>query len=227
MNGLRFPAPVQTDLSFEVDEVHFYVDGALVQANWFAPLAEPLSTQRLTRSGVSVGRIHTLTVVAVPLIGAPVEIGNYRLLIRRLPVIPRVQFFPLVFRKRTHLVGFQLRGIQPRSRVMAWGRGFRSKSRNRPLPLRLVKRGKSSRTYRVPGGLGWRRGSQPHLVFSISPPEDSERHGYPVRGRIVTGILRTDRAEDTRVRRTDGWKRCSEELSRGRRPPRRVSCERL
>jgi len=223
MNGLPFALGLP-ELPAETDEVRFEVDGNVVQVNSFEPFEDPISTRRLTRQGVSLDTVHSLTVSAVSFFEAAVVLGHYKLLIHALPVIQPVNVYPLVIRKRTTLVGFQLHGIGKSARVKAWGHGFRHTPANRPLPLRLIKRGKSSRTYRAPDGLEWRHGSRPRLIFSISPPLSRTKHGYPIRGRIFTGVLKTDDRGDTAIRHTDDWNRCSEELSRGKRPPRRVSC---
>lgn len=204
----------------DTEAVRFEVDGVPVLTDDFAPYGDHIPTKRFDRLGISVGTVHTFTITALPFISDPVKVADYHLLIHPLAVIPRVHVYPLVFKGRTHLVGFQLHGIPRQAQVMAWGRGFRSTRANYPLPLRRTKLGDSSRTYLVPGGLDWRRGSRPHLTFSIVPP-----YSYPeTRGRIYTGVLKTDRAGNTGIRHLGDWDSCASYLSNGHRPPRKVSC---
>jgi hypothetical protein len=210
---LVFPTPPE-----DSEGVRIEVDGTPVLTDDFPPYADRIVTKRFDRLGISLETVHAFTVSAVPFFGDPVALAQYHLLIHPLPVIPRVHVYPLVLKGRTHLVGFQLLGIPRKAQVMAWGRGFRSTRGNYPLPLRRTKVGDSSRTYLVPGGLDWRRGSRPRLIFSIVPTD------LETRGRIYTGLLKTDRAGNTRIHHIDDWDSCASYASNGHRPPRKVSC---
>lgn len=210
-----------------VDEVRIDVAGQPVKTLDFPPFdAAVIPTKNFERRGIAVGVIHPFTISTVQFPGAPVEVAEYSLLIRPLPVIRRVHVRPLVIENRTSLVGFQLRGISRGTQVRAWGRGFRNTSSRRPLPLFLMKIGPSSRTYVVPGRLDWAPRSRPHVTFSLVPRFGTLRNGFSVLGRIFTGVLKTNRTGDTSIRQTNPWRYCSSELTRDERnrPPRRRSC---
>lgn len=208
----------------EFDEVRIAVDEETIQTDVFAPFGEYIPTRRFDRLGFELEVEHQLTERAYSFDERELASATYRLFIHPVPVIPRVHIYPMVVRKQTRLVGFQLRGIPRGARVLAWGHGFSYHRGKAPVPLRRRKVGDSSRTYVVPGGLFWRRHSHPHVIFSIGPPPGEVRFGFQPRGRLFTGVLRTRRNGDTAIRQTDGWKRCTYELTTGGRPPRKVSC---
>lgn len=223
-NGISFSVALP-ELPIDIDAVRFEVGGIVAQTNEFEPFLEPINTRRLVRRGVSLDDVHAFKVLAIPIFGTPTLIGDYKLQIHELPVIRRVHVYPIVFRKRQRLAGFQLRGIARGSRVKAWAQGLRLTRGNYPLPLKLVKRRRSSRTYRVPGGYEWLRERRPRLIFSIVPPLGKSRYGIPFRGRIYIGRLKTDRSGDTVIRHLDDWDLCTDFLTRrGNRPPRKQSC---
>ena len=208
-----------------LDEVRFAVDGKPIQTDHFAPFGDFISTKRFDHIGFALEAEHTLTATAIDFFSeTETEIGRFPLVVHALPVIPRVHVYPLVFADRTQLVGFQLRGISRGGRVRAWGRGFVHGNAWSPLPLRIRKRGESSRTYVAPGGLAWVPWSHPHVIFSIAPRRGAHRYGFAPRGRLFAGVLRTKRNGDTGIRQTDGWKRCTYMLSWDDKPPPKVSC---
>jgi len=208
----------------EIDEVRVAVDGRSIQTDDFPPFEDIISTRRFDRLGFQLEVEHTLTQKAFTFDGTEVASADYALFIHPLPVIPRVHVFPMVVKKRTHLVGFQLRGIRQGSPVRAWGHGFIDGHGLFAIPLRLRKALPTSRTYVVPGGLSWHRGNHPHLIFSIGSPRGELEFGFQPRGRVFTGFLRTKRNGDTAIRQTDRWKRCAYNLTHDGRPPQRASC---
>ncbi|HEU4738615.1 MAG TPA: hypothetical protein VFS54_05980 [Solirubrobacterales bacterium] len=211
--------------SREIDEVRVTIDGRAIQTDHFAPYEDLISTRRFDRLGFQLEVEHTITQEAFNFFDEEaIASASYPLVIHALPVIPRVHVYPMVVKKQTHLVGFQLRGIARGSRVMAWGHGFLGRRGRFEVPLRPRKIGDSSRTYVVPAGLQWRRHSHPHLIFSFGAPPGEVKYRFQPRGRIFTGVLRTKRNGDTAIRQTDGWKRCAWNLSEAGRPPRRASC---
>ncbi|MGN6202235.1 MAG: hypothetical protein ACTHNY_07515 [Solirubrobacterales bacterium] len=223
VRGMPISLPPLNNTS-EYNEVRIAIDGRTIQTDDFAPFGEYIPTRRFDHLGFELEVEHQLTETGYNFNDEVLASASYPLFIHPLPVIRRVHIYPLVVKKRTHLVGFQLRGIERRARVMAWGHGFRRRQGDPQIPLRRRKTGDSSRTYVVPGGLSWRRHSHPHVTFSISPPPSQTRFGFQPRGRLFTGVLRTQRNGDTSLKQTDGWKRCTYELSTQGRPPRRASC---
>jgi hypothetical protein len=208
-----------------LDEVEFAIDGKRFQTDHFAPFGDYIPTRRFDRLGFALEVEHTLTASSVDFFTEQrTELARHPLFIHPMPVIPRVHVFPMVVKKQTRLVGFQLRGIARGSRVKAWGRGFLRRGGRFELPLRRRKIGPTSRTYVVPGGLLWRRHSHPQIIFSIGPPPGETKFGFQPRGRIFIGVLRTKRNGDTGIRQTDRWQRCALSLSRNGGPPRRASC---
>jgi hypothetical protein len=209
----------------EVDHVRFAIDNQTVETNDFPSEPEVIETRRLfDRLGLELEVEHTLTETSYDWLNVALASASYRLVVHPLPLIRRVHVFPLVVAKHTHLVGFQLRGIMLGAHVKAWVRGFLDQGGSSRLPLRLRASHESSRTYVVPGGLSWRRGARPHVVFSIGPPASAFKFGFQLRGRVFTGYLRTKRDGDTVIKQTDDWERCAFELSNRGRPPRRASC---
>lgn len=171
-----------------------------------------------------------LTDVYYPLIVDQIGFGGilatytYDFLVHPLPVIPRVDVQALILKGCTCLVGFRLLNIGTEDRVKAWGIGFSGSGGRFPFHMRLAKSTPSFRTYLIPGGRSWGRGTHPQLTVSIAPPAGSQLYGVDVRGRVFTARLMTDRAGDTSFRQTDRWSRCSTEVAHDNRPPRRASC---
>jgi hypothetical protein len=206
-----------------VDEVRFEVDGTPFQTDSFPPFGDFISTKgRFDRLGLAPEVVHTLSARAIEFDESHV-IAEYPLVVHPLPVIDPVKVVPLIVQKQTKLVGFQLSGIQRGYRVMAWGRGFIPHYRYSFL-LRRAGHGPSARTYRIPGGLEWRRGVHPKLTISVAAAKGETEFGFSPRGRVLTEILKTGRSGDTRFRETDRGERCSYSLSYAGLPPRRVSC---
>jgi hypothetical protein len=208
-----------------LDEVELAIDGKGFQTDHFPPYGDYIPTRRFDRLGFAVEVEHILTASTVDFFSETrTELARYPLVIHPLPVIPRVHVFPLVVKKQTRLVGFQLRGIAPGAQVKAWGHGFLYRRGRFELPLRRRKTGSSSRTYVVPGGLLWRRHTHPHLIFSFGPPRDEFIFGVAPRGRIFTAVVRTKRNGDTGLRQTDNWKKCAYGLTWNGGPPHMASC---
>jgi hypothetical protein len=224
-------APLVFDLDeklpADTDSVRFDIDGKPFVTDHFPPYGDYIPTKFISRRGVSLETVHDFTIVAMTFFeSAAVTIGDYHLLVHRLPVIPRFQPLPLVRENRRKLVGFQLRGVSRGSRVKIWGRGFRHLRGRQQLPLRLVRIGEHSRTYTVRGGLAWRRGAAPHVLISVHP-RYRIRNGSWIRGRLYTGVLRTTRGGDTNIRRIGSRDWCTDEISRDHKPPPLRSCDYL
>jgi hypothetical protein len=225
VRGQPIMLPPLVEREGELDEVEIAIDGRAFQTDHFAPFGDYIPTRRFDRLGFELEVEHVLTATSIDFFSERrTELARYPLVIHPLPVIPRVHVYPLVVKKQTRLVGFQLRGIARGSRVRAWGRGFLHRGGLFKLPLRRRKSGIASRTYIVPGGLLWRRHSHPHVIFSIGPPPGEMKFRFEPRGRVFTGVLRTKRNGDTGIRQTDNWKRCAYSLSRRGGPPARASC---
>jgi len=198
--------------------------GPTIASDLFAPFGEYIPTRHFRRIGIVPDVHYPLAVDQIGFGGVLLATFTYDFLVHPLPVIPRIHVRSLILKGCACLVGFKLLGIGEEDRVMAWGIGLGKPGARFPLQLRLSESSDSTRTYLIPGGRSWGRGTHPQLTVSIAPPEGAQLHGVAIRGRVFTARLMTDRAGDTSFRQTDRWRRCSEELSRDNRPPRRKSC---
>lgn len=213
-------------LPAETESVRFEINGKPFVTDYFAPYGDFIPTKFIERRGISFDTVHDFDIVAEPFLGEAVTVAEYHLLVHELPVIPRFKPLPLVRENRRELVGFQLRGLRGASRVMMWGRGFRELRGRQQLQIRLIRVGERSRTYTVRGGLTWRRGAVPQVTISVHP-RSKIKDGVFVRGRLYTGVLRTSRGNDTKIRRIGAADWCTDDISRDHRPPPRRSCDRL
>jgi hypothetical protein len=209
----------------EAHEMRFAIAGGpTLQTDLFPPFGEYIPTRHLRRIGVLTDTNYSLTVSSIGFSGVALATYTYGFLIHPLPVIPRVHVKSLILAGCTCLVGLKLLNIGEDDRVKAWGIGFGKPGARFPFRMRLSDSGSSTRTYLIPGGRSWGRGTHPQITVSIAPPAGAQLHGVAIRGRVFTARLMTNRAGDTSFRQTDRWRRCSSELSRDNRPPRRKSC---
>lgn len=224
--GVPLVFELEDKLPAETESVRFEIDGNPYLTDDFAPFGDFIPTTFIDRRGVSFNTVHDFHIIALPLFSEPITIAEYHLLVREMPVIPRFHPLPLVREGRRELVGLQLRGVNGRTRVKIWGRGFRQIPGERELHLRLAHAGQHGRTYTIRGGLTWRRGAVPHLIVSVDPHYKMV-HGAFVRGRVYTGVLRTRRGGDTNIHQIGNPEWCTDEISRRHKPPRRRSCHHL
>lgn len=205
-------------------EVRFSISGGpTIATDHFPPYGDYIPTRNLSKRGVLTDVPYTL--ITNPFrFNAPLGETAYGFLVHPLPVIPEVQVQSLILAGCTCLVGFKLLSIDTVDRVKAWGVGFGRPGPRFPFRLRQTASTPSTRTYLIPGGRSWGRGTHPQITVSIAPPSGSQLYGVDVRGRVFTARLMTDRAGDTSFRQTDRGSRCSTELSHDNRPPRRASC---
>lgn len=208
----------------EAREARFAIAGGpTIASDWFAPYGDFIPTRHFRRIGIQTDVHYPLTVEQVGF-GAVLATYTYDLLVHPLPVIPRVHLKSLILKGCACLVGFKLLNVGEEDRVMAWGIGFGDPGARFPFQLRLSESSPATRTYLIPGGRSWGRGTHPQITVSIAPLEGAQLHGVAIRGRVFTARLMTDRFGDTSFRQTDRWTRCSEELSHNNRPPARKSC---
>lgn len=224
--GTPLTFELEDKLPAETDSVRFEIDHKPFVTDYFAPYGDYISTSSIERRGIRFGVVHDFDIIAEHFFGETTTIAEYHLLLRRLPVIPRFKPLPLVRENRRQLIGFQLRGLRGNSKVMMWGRGFRELRGRQQLGIRLIRVGERSRTYTVRGGLSWRRGAVPMVIISVHPRLRIRDQAF-VRGRLYTGVLRTSRGGDTKIRRLESRDWCTSEISRRHRPPRRRSCDHL
>jgi hypothetical protein len=210
----------------EAREVRYSISGGpTIQTDLFPPFGEYISTRRFRRIGVLTDTDYSLIVDLIDFGGRVITTNTYGLLVHPVPVIPEVQVQSLILAGCTCLVGLKLLSIDTEDRVKAWGVGFGRPGSRFPFRLRQTASTPSTRTYLIPGGRSWGRGTHPQITVSIAPPSGSQLYGVDVRGRVFTARLMTDRAGDTSFRQTDRGSRCSTELSHDNRPPRRASCD--
>jgi hypothetical protein len=224
--GIPLTFELDDKLPPETESVRFEIDNKPFVTDHFAPYGDYIPTESIERRGISFDTVHDFDIVAEPFFGEATTIAEYHLLVHEMPVIPRFKPLPLVREKRRKLIGFQLRGLRGGSRVMMWGRGFTELRGRQQLGIRLIRVGERSRTYTVRGGLTWRRGAVPLVMISVHPRSKIKNQAF-IRGRLYTGVLRTSRSGDTKIRRIGSPDWCTDEISRRHRPPPRRSCDHL
>lgn len=162
----------------EAREVRFSISGGpMIATDLFAPYGDHIPTRNFRRIGILPDVHYPLAVDQIGF-GGVLATYAYDLLVHPLPVIPRVHVRSLILEGCTCLVGFKLLNIGEEDRVEAWGIGFGDPGARFPFRMRLTESTPSSRTYLIPGGRSWGRGTHPQLTVSIAPPSGSQLYGW-------------------------------------------------
>jgi hypothetical protein len=227
--GIELP-PLRIDSGF-YEDVRFEVDGKPFRTEsfepggfwWYVP-----TDGRFEHLGLEMEVVHTFTARVISYFFEESRVAaEYPLVIHPLPVVNKVEVVPIVVAGRPEIVGFDLSGLEPGYRVMAWGQGFRGTRMNKPLELVRSRGGAPDRTYRIRGGLEWSRGARPRLFVTVGARRRASKYHVPIRARVITTRLTTRRDGNTGYKQIDGWKRCAWDIVSGGYLPRRASCDRF